>query len=168
MPRLWKFMTVIPIVYCLIIIVIVWLVVVFGSWILQQWKSTIVFQLCIASFYCTCFAVEGLSSRNSGLYSCQVLHHCIVFVLLVFRVLNASAVEIHDYVTTFPAYWFFNGLLFVLQILHLMWTYLILRIAYQKVQTGSVSQIICVHFFNISVTILEFKLFEHFILVVCF
>ena len=99
-----------------------------------------------ASFYCTCFAVEGLSSRNPGLYSCQVLHDCIVFVLLVFRVLNASAVEIHDYVTTFPAYWFFNGLLFVLQILHLMWTYLILRIAYQKVQTGSVSRIICVHF----------------------
>lgn len=55
------------------------------------------------------------------------------------RVLNTSAVEIHDYVTTFPAYWFFNGLLFVLQILHLLWTYLILRIAFQKFQHGSVS-----------------------------
>jgi ceramide synthetase len=58
---------------------------------------------------------------------------------LLFRVLNASAVEIHDYVTTFPAYWFFNGLLFVLQILHIMWTYLILRIALQKFQHGAVS-----------------------------
>ncbi|XP_059148674.1 ceramide synthase 5-like [Physella acuta] len=57
-----------------------------------------------------------------------------------FWVLNASAVEIHDYVTTFPAYWFFNGLLFVLQLLHIMWTYLILSIAFQKLTLGSIEK----------------------------
>ncbi|GFR72072.1 longevity assurance protein [Elysia marginata] len=55
-------------------------------------------------------------------------------------VLNASAVEIHDYVTTFPAYWFFNGLLIVLQLLHIMWTYLILSIAFQKLTIGTIEK----------------------------
>ncbi|KAK7010378.1 ceramide synthase 2 [Biomphalaria glabrata] len=57
-----------------------------------------------------------------------------------FWVLNASAVEIHDYVTTFPAYWFFNGLLFVLQLLHIMWTYLLLTVAFQKFTLGSIEK----------------------------
>ncbi|GFN80442.1 ceramide synthase 6 [Plakobranchus ocellatus] len=55
-------------------------------------------------------------------------------------VLNASAIEIHDYVTTFPAYWFFNGLLIVLQLLHIMWTYLILSIAFQKLTLGTIEK----------------------------
>ncbi|KAK7474762.1 hypothetical protein BaRGS_00033994 [Batillaria attramentaria] len=66
-----------------------------------------------------------------------ILSRCVVYPIWV---LNTSAVEIHDYVTTFPAYWFFNGLLFVLQILHIMWTYLILRIAFQKIQRGSIEK----------------------------
>ncbi|KAL8558888.1 hypothetical protein ACOMHN_054319 [Nucella lapillus] len=66
-----------------------------------------------------------------------IVSRCFIYPIWV---LNASAVEIHDYVTTFPAYWFFNGLLLVLQVLHLMWTYLILRVAYQKFQTGSLQK----------------------------
>ncbi|XP_025094502.1 ceramide synthase 2-like [Pomacea canaliculata] len=66
-----------------------------------------------------------------------IISRCCIYPLWV---LNTSAVEIHDYVTTFPAYWFFNGLLFVLQILHLLWTYLILRIAFQKFQHGSLQK----------------------------
>ncbi|CAL1526690.1 unnamed protein product [Lymnaea stagnalis] len=79
--------------------------------------------------------------------TCEIFFAMFILTWIISRifiyplwVLNASAVEIHDYVTTFPAYWFFNGLLFVLQLLHIMWTYLILSIAFQKLTLGSIEK----------------------------
>ncbi|CAG5126840.1 unnamed protein product, partial [Candidula unifasciata] len=78
---------------------------------------------------------------------CEIFFGILIFTWIVSRlvvyplwVLNASAVEIHDYVTTFPAYWFFNGLLFVLQLLHIMWTYFILHIVFEKLRTGTIEK----------------------------
>ncbi|CAG5119113.1 unnamed protein product [Candidula unifasciata] len=78
---------------------------------------------------------------------CEISFVILLFVWIISRlvvfpiwILNTTAVEIHDYVTTFPAYWFFNGLLLVLQLLHIMWTYLILNIAFQKFQTGAIEK----------------------------
>lgn len=78
---------------------------------------------------------------------CEVFFAIFILTWIISRiciyplwVLNASAVEIHDYVTTFPAYWFFNGLLFVLQLLHIMWTYLILSIVFEKLTTGTIEK----------------------------
>ncbi|KAK7110802.1 ceramide synthase 2-like [Littorina saxatilis] len=92
-------------------------------------------------------AIAKMAKYSKNQMVCEVFFGIFIVVWIVSRcfvyplwVLNASAVEIHDYVTTFPAYWFFNGLLFVLQILHLMWTYLILRIAFQKIQTGALQK----------------------------
>lgn len=79
--------------------------------------------------------------------TCEIFFAMFIITWIVSRifvyplwVLNASAIEIHDYVTTFPAYWFFNGLLIVLQLLHIMWTYLILSIAFQKFSTGTIEK----------------------------
>ena len=55
-------------------------------------------------------------------------------------VLNASAIEIYDYVISWPAYWIFNGLLVFLQILHIWWTYLLLSIAFQQLTTRDVEK----------------------------
>ncbi|KAL1123364.1 hypothetical protein AAG570_002449 [Ranatra chinensis] len=41
--------------------------------------------------------------------------------------------------TTFPAYYIFNGLLYLLLILHIFWTHLILKIAYQAIASGQVN-----------------------------
>ncbi|XP_005094083.1 ceramide synthase 2 [Aplysia californica] len=79
--------------------------------------------------------------------TCEIFFGIFILIWIISRifvyplwVLNASAVEIHDYVTTFPAYWFFNGLLFVLQMLHILWTYLILSIAFQKFTLGTIEK----------------------------
>lgn len=36
----------------------------------------------------------------------------------------------------FPAYYIFNGLLIILLVLHIFWTYLILKIAYKALNAG--------------------------------
>lgn len=50
--------------------------------------------------------------------------------LLPFRVILYSTYYGLDYVEMFPAYYIFNSLLIALQILHIIWTLLILKIAY--------------------------------------
>lgn len=92
-------------------------------------------------------AIAKLAKYSKHQTICEIFFAIFSFVWIASRcfvyplwVLNASAVEIHDYVTTFPAYWFFNGMLFVLQILHFMWTFLILRIFVQIFQTGTVQK----------------------------
>jgi len=43
-------------------------------------------------------------------------------------------------VPMFPAYYIFNSLLIILLVLHLFWTYLILRVAYKSILVGKVSK----------------------------
>ncbi|XP_076327474.1 ceramide synthase 6-like [Tachypleus tridentatus] len=67
------------------------------------------------------FAIAWIVSRL-GLFPCRVIYSTLF-----------EAVAIID---MFPAYYIFNGLLCGLQILHLVWSWIILRIAFQAVSKG--------------------------------
>ncbi|XP_060797290.1 ceramide synthase 4a isoform X2 [Neoarius graeffei] len=56
------------------------------------------------------------------------------------RVLYSTFVESLDFFKPFPAYYFFNGLLLVLQALHIFWAYLILRMLYKFIFLGKVER----------------------------
>lgn len=71
-----------------------------------------------------------------------------------YRVIYSASVEVYLEVDPFPAYYFFNGLLIVLQILHIIWSYMIARIALQKVFKDKVSQNVVDHVvFRIDLTL---------------
>lgn len=53
-------------------------------------------------------------------------------------ILYSTAVDAPTIVPMFPAYYIFNGLLFVLLVLHVYWTYLILRIIANTITKGNV------------------------------
>lgn len=40
----------------------------------------------------------------------------------------------------FPAYYIFNGLLYVLQVMHVIWFYMILRVASRALKSGQVEK----------------------------
>ncbi|ENN71458.1 hypothetical protein YQE_11876, partial [Dendroctonus ponderosae] len=50
--------------------------------------------------------------------------------------LFSTSIEAPKIVPLFPAYYIFNGLLCVLLVLHIFWTYLILKIAYNSLNAG--------------------------------
>jgi len=50
----------------------------------------------------------------------------------------STSVEASKIVPMFPAYYIFNALLLLLLILHFIWTYLILKIAYNSFNAGQV------------------------------
>ena len=51
----------------------------------------------------------------------------------------SSVVEAPQILPMFPAYYIFNGLLILLLILHIAWTYLILLIVKSSLKSGQVS-----------------------------
>ena len=52
------------------------------------------------------------------------------FLFIFFsRVLYSASFEVYLFLEPFYAYYFFNGLLIILQILHIIWTVMIARIA---------------------------------------
>ncbi|GAB1608947.1 ceramide synthase 6 isoform X1 [Argonauta hians] len=55
-------------------------------------------------------------------------------------VLNSVYFEIHDHIRAFPSFIVFASLLFILQILHIVWTYMIIKIAIQKYTHGQINQ----------------------------
>lgn len=57
-----------------------------------------------------------------------------------FWVLHSVYFEIHDHVAPFPSFMVFASLLFILQILHIVWTYMISKIAIQKFTHGEIHQ----------------------------
>lgn len=59
--------------------------------------------------------------------------------LLPIRVIAYSTYFALDVVPMFPAYYIFNGLLCALQVLHIIWTWLILRIAHNAIFNDGVS-----------------------------
>lgn len=48
----------------------------------------------------------------------------------------STSIDAKKVVPMFPAYYIFNGLLCLLLILHVFWTYLILKIAYKALNAG--------------------------------
>ncbi|XP_028681691.1 ceramide synthase 5 [Erpetoichthys calabaricus] len=57
-----------------------------------------------------------------------------------FWILKSTLFESWEIIGPYPSWWFFNGLLVVLQILHIIWSYFILRIAYKALVLGKVSK----------------------------
>jgi len=53
-----------------------------------------------------------------------------------FWIIYSTSIEAPKIVPMFPAYYIFNGLLILLLILHIFWTYLILKIAYNSLNAG--------------------------------
>ncbi|KAK9876059.1 hypothetical protein WA026_011169 [Henosepilachna vigintioctopunctata] len=53
-----------------------------------------------------------------------------------FWIIRNSSIDAPKIVPMFPAYYIFNSLLILLLILHMFWTYLILKIAYNSVNAG--------------------------------
>ncbi|XP_030639930.1 ceramide synthase 2 [Chanos chanos] len=61
-------------------------------------------------------------------------------VVLPTRVIYSTVVQSLDFFNPFPGYFFFNGLLLVLQALHVFWAWLILRMVYKFVFLGKVER----------------------------
>ncbi|KAL8163692.1 UNVERIFIED_CONTAM: Ceramide synthase 5, partial [Gekko kuhli] len=51
-------------------------------------------------------------------------------------ILNTTLFESWELIGPYPSWWLFNGLLVLLQILHVIWSYFILRIAYKALARG--------------------------------
>ena len=58
--------------------------------------------------------------------------------LYPFWIMRNTTVQAPKIVDMFPAYYIFNSLLFLLLALHIFWTYLILKIAYNSLLVGKV------------------------------
>lgn len=59
--------------------------------------------------------------------------------LFPFWIIRNTAIGAAEIVPMFPAYYIFNGLLMLLLVLHLFWTYLILKMVYKSLLVGKVS-----------------------------
>lgn len=77
-----------------------------------------------------CTDIIGLISAGKNISS-----HLFVFS----RVLNSTMFESWAIVGPYPSWWLFNFLLLVLQVLHIIWSYLIARIAVKAMLRGKVS-----------------------------
>lgn len=54
------------------------------------------------------------------------------------RILNTTFFESWEMIGPYPSWWLFNGLLLILQVLHVIWSYLIVRIAFKALIRGKV------------------------------
>ncbi|XP_071585652.1 ceramide synthase 5 isoform X2 [Heliangelus exortis] len=57
-----------------------------------------------------------------------------------FWILNTTLFESWELIGPYPSWWLFNGLLVTLQVLHIIWSYLIIRTAYKALVRGKVSK----------------------------
>ena len=55
-----------------------------------------------------------------------------------YRILNTTLFESWEMIGPYSSWWLFNGLLLVLQVLHVIWSYLIARIAFKALIRGKV------------------------------
>ena len=77
---------------------------------------------------------------------CDLLFACFALTWVVTRlgvyptwILYSTTIEAPQIVEMFPAYYIFNGLLAILLVLHVIWTYFILKIIYKAMYSGKVS-----------------------------
>ncbi|KAJ8259325.1 hypothetical protein COCON_G00183370 [Conger conger] len=61
-------------------------------------------------------------------------------IIFPFWILHTTLFESWEIVGPYPSWWLFNGLLLVLQVLHIIWSCLIARIAYKAIVRGKVSK----------------------------
>jgi len=74
---------------------------------------------------------------------CDLLFACFALTWVVTRlgvyptwILYSTTIEAPQIVEMFPAYYIFNGLLSILLVLHVIWTYFILKIIYKAMYSG--------------------------------
>ncbi|XP_053231066.1 ceramide synthase 5 isoform X3 [Podarcis raffonei] len=70
---------------------------------------------------------------------------CVVFIvtrlgIYPFWLLNTTLFESKEILGPYPSWWLFNGLLLIMQVLHVIWSYFIIRIAYKALAQGKVSK----------------------------
>uniref|UniRef100_A0A8C6W410 Ceramide synthase 5 n=1 Tax=Nannospalax galili TaxID=1026970 RepID=A0A8C6W410_NANGA len=53
-----------------------------------------------------------------------------------YQILNTTLFESWEMIGPYPSWWLFNGLLLILQVLHVIWSYLIARIAFKALIRG--------------------------------
>ncbi|KAI1892398.1 hypothetical protein AGOR_G00132950 [Albula goreensis] len=61
-------------------------------------------------------------------------------VIYPFWILHSTLFESWEIIGPYQSWWLFNGLLLVLQVLHILWSYLIARIAFKALIRGKVSK----------------------------
>ncbi|KAG8452729.1 hypothetical protein GDO86_004501 [Hymenochirus boettgeri] len=93
------------------------------------------------------FSLEAAKLTNYAKYQrlCDsfFLFFALVFVttrLVIYPlwILNTTMFESWELIGPYPSWWLFNGLLLILQVLHIIWSYLIIRIAYKALLRGKV------------------------------
>ncbi|XP_069509564.1 ceramide synthase 5 isoform X1 [Ambystoma mexicanum] len=93
-----------------------------------------------------CF-LEAAKLANYAKYQriCDTLFCFFGFVFVTTRlviypvwILNTTFFESWELIGPYPSWWLFNGLLLVLQALHILWSYLIIRVAYKALVRGKV------------------------------
>lgn len=86
---------------------------------------------------CKCAKYAGKPKLTDALLVCFIPFWVISRIIIYpFWILNSSTFEVKKYIEPFTAYYLFNALLIALQILHIMWTYLIVKIAVNDVRKG--------------------------------
>ncbi|XP_069762030.1 ceramide synthase 6-like isoform X4 [Narcine bancroftii] len=95
------------------------------------------------------FLLEAAKLANYAKYQrlCDSLFVIFGFVFVSSRlgiypfwILNTTLFESWEIIGPYPSWWVFNVLLLLLQVLHAIWSYLIIRIAYKAVVKGKVSK----------------------------
>ncbi|XP_051549342.1 ceramide synthase 5-like isoform X3 [Myxocyprinus asiaticus] len=95
------------------------------------------------------FLLEAAKLANYAKYQrlCDILFVVfgIIFfgtrlIIYPFWILNTTLFESWDIIGPYPSWWLFNFLLLVLQVLHIIWSYLIARIAFKAIMRGKVSK----------------------------
>uniref|UniRef100_A0A8C8W2W9 Ceramide synthase 5 n=1 Tax=Peromyscus maniculatus bairdii TaxID=230844 RepID=A0A8C8W2W9_PERMB len=95
------------------------------------------------------FLLEAAKLANYAKYQrlCDTLFVIFSAVFMVTRlgiyplwILNTTLFESWEMIGPYPSWWFFNGLLLTLQVLHVIWSYLIARIAFKALIRGKVSK----------------------------
>lgn len=95
------------------------------------------------------FLLEAAKLANYAKYQrlCDTLFVIFSAVFMVTRlgiyplwILNTTLFESWEMIGPYPSWWLFNGLLLILQVLHVIWSYLIARIAFKALIRGKVSK----------------------------
>nr|XP_033795042.1 ceramide synthase 5 isoform X2 [Geotrypetes seraphini] len=93
------------------------------------------------------YFLEAAKLANYAKYQnlCDALFVLFSFVFVTTRlgifpfwILNTALFESWALIGPYPSWWLFNGLLLILQVLHVIWSYLIIRIAYKALARGKV------------------------------
>ncbi|XP_071221719.1 ceramide synthase 5-like isoform X1 [Salvelinus alpinus] len=95
------------------------------------------------------FLLEAAKLANYAKYQhlCDFLFVLFAVVFFITRlvlyplwILNTTLFESWEIIGPYPSWWLFNSLLLVLQVLHVIWSYLIAGIAYKALVRGKVSK----------------------------